>query len=95
MVKEQTSKRIEMIKQQVLRDKQEFKELLDLRRKYQLSALSKDPLLSSASKSVQLDRLFVITLEFQNPKFTFPQKIAKQAKTEVEMLTNHSLMLEV
>ena len=84
-----------MIKQQVLRDKQEFKELLDLRRKYQLSALSKDPLLSSASKSVQLDRLFVITLEFQNPKFTFPQKTAKQAKAEVEILTNHSLMLEV
>lgn len=66
-VKEQCQKRVGEVKQQVSRDKLEFKQLLELRKKYQLTSLSKDPLLALSKQSQQslpLDRLFVINLEF-------------------------------
>lgn len=90
-VRDQTEKRVSLIKTQVEQDKQEFRELLELRKKYQLAALSKDPLLASKSSAIAGDRLFVITLDFQNPK----PALAKAALKEIEALQSHSLMLEV
>lgn len=100
MAHKQSAKRVDAIKAQVDRDKEELKQLLELRRKYQLSALSRDPLLSSSGSkvsqaSLSLEKLFVITLDYQNPKIAFPQGEHISLIKEAEALSAHSLMLEV
>lgn len=55
--------------------------------------------IKASQASLSLDKLFVITLEFQNPKFDFPASHGATElsllKNEVKALSEHSLMLEV
>jgi len=71
----QSKSRVAQIKAQVAKDRQGFRQLMALRKKYTLSKFSKDEFLGNTTgrasvelPSLQLENLFVISMDFSEAK---------------------------